>query len=119
MMTKRVAKRVRRELTPDEKQRWNMALKETAAERDAIIEQGRAVLAAKRSALAMLGKLKAAREQRGLSLADMMRLTGMTRAAISRLENDDAPNPTVRTVSRYAQAVGLEFRFDFRPRKGA
>ena len=78
-----------------------------------------AVLAAKRSALAMLGELKATRERRGLSLADMMRLTGMSRAAISRLENDQAPNPTVRTVSRYAEALGLEFRFDFRPRKGA
>jgi DNA-binding XRE family transcriptional regulator len=118
-MAKRSAKRVRRELTPDETRRWNAAVKETAAERDTILEQGRAVLAAKRSALAMLGKLKSAREQRGLSLADMMRLTGMTRAAISRLENDEAPNPTVRTVSRYAEALGLEFRFNFRPRKGA
>jgi DNA-binding XRE family transcriptional regulator len=118
-MAKRSAKRVRRELTPDEMRRWNTAVKETAAERDAIIEQGRAVLAAKRSALAMLSELKATRERRGLSLADMMRLTGMSRAAISRLENDHSPNPTVRTVSRYAEALGLEFRFGFQPRKGA
>ena len=87
-MAKRNAKRVRRELTPDENRRWNLAAKETAAERDAILEQGRAVLAAKRSALAMLSELKATREQRGLSLADMMRLTGMSRAAICALEND-------------------------------
>jgi DNA-binding XRE family transcriptional regulator len=118
-MAKRSAKRVRRELTPNENRRWKTAVKETAAERDAILEQGRAVLAAKRSALAILSELKATRERRGLSLADMMRLTGMSRAAISRLENDQAPNPTVRTVSRYAEALGLEFRFDFRPRKGA
>ncbi len=118
-MAMRNTKRVRRELTPDENRRWSAAIKETAAERDEILKQGRAVLAAKRSALAMLSELKATRERRGLSLADMMRLTGMSRAAISRLENDQAPNPTVRTVSRYAEALGLEFRFDFRPRKGA
>lgn len=118
-MAKRLAKRVRRDLTAEESRRWKTAIKETAAERDAILEQGRAVLAARKSALAMLGELKAERERRGLSLADMMRLTGMSRAAISRLENDQSPNPTVRTVSRYAEALGLEFRFDFRPRKGA
>lgn len=118
-MAKRRAKRLRRELTPEENRRWKTAVKETEAERDAILEHGRAVLAARRSALAMLNQLKAARERRGLSLADMMRLTGMSRAAISRLENDQSPNPTVRTVSRYAEALGLEFRFDFRPRKGA
>jgi len=118
-MAKRKARRVRRELTAEEKGRWRQAVAETDAERDTILEHGRAVFAARRSALAMLEKLKTERKRRGLSLADMMRLTGMSRAAISRLENDQAPNPTVRTVSRYAEALGLEFRFDFRPRKGA
>ena len=59
----------------------------------------------------MLGELKAERERRGLSLADMMRLTGMSRESISRLENDPAPNPTVLTFARYAAALGLELQF--------
>jgi DNA-binding XRE family transcriptional regulator len=111
MMDKREAKRVRRELTPDEKRRWEKAKAETAAERDEIVSRGRAVLGARRVAVKMLGELKAERERRGLSLADMMRLTGMSRESISRLENDPAPNPTMLTFARYAAALGLELRF--------
>jgi DNA-binding XRE family transcriptional regulator len=110
-MAKRAARRVRRELTAEEKRRWETAKAETALERDEIVKQGRAVLGARRIALQMLGELKAERERRGLSLADMMRLTGMSRESISRLENDPAPNPTVLTFARYAEALGLELRF--------
>ena len=110
-MAKKKAKRVRRELTPEEKRRWEKAVRETEAERDQIVNQGRAVLAGQRVARSMLGQLKAERERRGLSLADMMRLTGMSRESISRLENDPTPNPTVSTFARYAAALGLELRF--------
>ena len=110
-MAKREAKRVRRELTPAEKRRWEKAKSETDAERAEIVEQGKAVLGARRIARQMLGELKAERERRGLSLADMMRLTGMSRESISRLENDPAPNPTVLTFARYAEALGMELRF--------
>jgi DNA-binding XRE family transcriptional regulator len=110
-MAKREAKRVRRELTPEERRRWKKAVAETAAEQDQIVKQGRAVRAARRVAREMLGELKAERERRGLSLADMMRLTGMSRESISRLENDPAPNPTMLTFSRYAAALGMELQF--------
>jgi len=57
--------------------------------------------------LADLAKqLKAAREERGLSLADMTELTGMDRSALSKLETGQRTNPTVDTLVRYAQAVG-------------
>jgi DNA-binding Xre family transcriptional regulator len=118
-MTRRIAKRVRRDFTIEEKRRWKKAVAETEAERESILELGRAFFAARRTAMEVLGDLKEERQRRGLSLADMMRLTGMSRAAISRLENDKAPNPTVRTLSRYAEALGLEFRCGIRPRKGA
>lgn len=110
-MAKREAKRVRRELTPEERRHWKKAVAETAAERDQIVQQGRAVLAARRVARKMLGDLKAERERRGLSLADMMLLTGMSRESISRLENDPEPNPTMLTFARYAAALGLELQF--------
>jgi DNA-binding XRE family transcriptional regulator len=111
MMAKKKAKRLHRDLTLEEKRRWETAVRETDAERDAIINQGRAVLAGRRVARQMLGQLKAERERRGLSLADMMRLTGMSRESISRLENDPKPNPTVLTFARYAAALGLELQF--------
>lgn len=110
-MAKRIAKRVRRDLTSAEKRRWEKAKSETNAERTEIVKQGKAVLGARRVARQMLGELKAERERRGLSLADVMRLTGMSRESISRLENDPAPNPTVLTFARYAEALGLELRF--------
>ncbi|MBM3791413.1 MAG: helix-turn-helix transcriptional regulator [Acidobacteria bacterium] len=54
---------------------------------------------------AALAALKSAREARGLSLADVRDQTGIERSALSRLENG-VSNVTVRTLERYAQAVG-------------
>jgi DNA-binding XRE family transcriptional regulator len=118
-MAKRIAKRIRRDFTPEEKSRWKKALAETEADREQILAHGRSLLAARRKARELFEELKQERQRRGLSLADMMRLTGMSRASISRLENDETPNPTMRTISRYADALGMEFQFDVRPRKGA
>jgi DNA-binding XRE family transcriptional regulator len=48
----------------------------------------------------LLGRLKAAREAKGLSLADMTRITGMDRSALSKLETGQRSNPTVETLVR-------------------
>ena len=50
--------------------------------------------------------LKAERLSQGLSLADMRARTGIGRSAISRLENDPEANPTIATLTRYADALG-------------
>ena len=50
--------------------------------------------------------LKALREHQGLSITDLAQRTGMDRAMISRLENGLVDNPTIATVTRYAQALG-------------
>ena len=55
---------------------------------------------------ALVEQLKATREEKGLSLADMTRLTGMDRSALSKLETGQRPNPTIETLIRYAEAVG-------------
>ena len=52
--------------------------------------------------------LKQERIAQGLSLADMQDRKGMSRSAISRLENDESANPTIETLSRYAEALGKE-----------
>ena len=54
----------------------------------------------------LLKQLKAAREEKGLSLGDLTRLTGMDRSALSKLESGQRSNPTVETLVRYAEAVG-------------
>lgn len=55
-----------------------------------------------------LAELKAAREQLGLSLAEVGERTGIGKSNLSRLENAPDPNPTIDTLNRYAEAVGKE-----------
>jgi hypothetical protein len=47
-------------------------------------------------------------ESLGLSLADIRQRTGIEKGNLSRLENAMNPNPTIDTLSRYADAVGKE-----------
>lgn len=58
--------------------------------------------------------LKKERLVQGLSLADMRERTGMGRSAISRLENNENANPTIETLTRYAQALGKDLRIALR-----
>lgn len=95
---------------PVVKQCWQKALDAAAVDQQSIDAQARAVFAAQDSAREVVTRLKAERERRGLSLADMLRRTGMSCEALSRLEHHRAPNPQIRTLARYAAAVGLELR---------
>ena len=51
-------------------------------------------------------ELKAAREAKGLSLADIHEQTDIDRSAISILENVTNENPTIDALLRYAEVVG-------------
>lgn len=53
-----------------------------------------------------LAELKQAREAAGMSLADVAARSGIDKAALSRLENGQNPNPTLDTLWRYATALG-------------
>ena len=55
-----------------------------------------------------LAALRAERERQGLSLADINARTGIDRAALSRLENNEDSNPTLATLERYAEALGKQ-----------
>ena len=68
------------------------------------------VRAALRRAVASLRRV---REQRGLSLADVAERSGIDRSALSRLENEHNLNPTLETLGRYAEALGLELSIAF------
>jgi DNA-binding phage protein len=120
MMAKKRAKAERivmKKMPPEVEARWRKSLAEVEADRETILAQGRAVFAAHETAREVVERLKQERERRGISLADMLRRTGMTREALSRLENNLAPNPTVRTLARYAAAVGLELHLAAKPRR--
>lgn len=109
-MAKRTAKRIYRELTPQESARLKQARFEAEADKEAIIARGREIRQARRRADASLREaclvLKAERVAQGLSLADIEERTGIASSALSRLENDQTANPTVTTLTRYAEALG-------------
>jgi transcriptional regulator with XRE-family HTH domain len=56
--------------------------------------------------------LKARRQRRGLSLADLARLTGIAKPNLSRLENSIHSTPTLDTLERYARALGMTVRIE-------
>ena len=59
----------------------------------------------------LVGELRRAREAQDITLAELARITGIDRAALSRIESGENLNPTVNTLARYAQAVGRRVRF--------
>ncbi len=109
-MAKRQAKRIRRELSPEEKRRWRRARAESESEKEEILAQGRRIKSAHgRVEVAVRDALKMLKDERlgqGLSLSDVEQRSGIGRAALSRLENETEPNPTVATLTRYAEALG-------------
>jgi transcriptional regulator with XRE-family HTH domain len=48
-----------------------------------------------------------AREARGLTVSEVAQKMGVDHAAVSRLESGKQANPTVNTVMRYVEAIGL------------
>jgi ribosome-binding protein aMBF1 (putative translation factor) len=56
--------------------------------------------------LTALDALRAEREQQGLSLADLAERTQMDASTLANLEAGRIPNPSVRTLRAYAQALG-------------
>jgi predicted transcriptional regulator len=116
-MTERRATRVRRELTAEESLRRERSLEETEREKEEIVAEGRRVKAAHNRWKVVLSDalkfLKAERQAQGLSLSDVEQRTGIGRAALSRLENETEPNPTVVTLTRYAEALGKKLVVSF------
>ena len=88
--------RLAEQIDRDEKDEIIAKAKKHKADHDALISSLEHVMQA----------LKQERERQGLSLADMKERTGIDRAALSRLESGQHPNPTIMTLMRYAQALG-------------
>jgi DNA-binding XRE family transcriptional regulator len=93
-------------LTPDEAAKLKAVREQVAAELPELVARHHERMASLDQLDELFAQLKAAREAKGLSLADMTELTGMDRSAISKLETGGRPNPTVETLFRYAEAVG-------------
>lgn len=57
--------------------------------------------------LAVAAAIKRERGRLGMSLADVSERSGLDKAFLSRLENGKVLNPTLSTLWRYADAVGM------------
>ncbi len=104
-MTMRRIQRDRR-LTPEEAAKYRKAHEQIDQELPELIQRHHDRAAVVDQVEATVKQLKREREKQGLSLADLTRLTGMDRSAISKLENGQRENPTMDTLARYAEAVG-------------
>ena len=111
-MARKLGKRVYRPATEEEKNRHASVRQQVEAELPDIRRRAREKLAeAVTRGVAVahaISALKAERERQGLSLADMKQRTGIERSTLSRLENNEEANPTIGTLSRYADAVGKQ-----------
>ena len=109
-MAKHMGKRIYREATEEEKERHRRIREHIQEELVDIKKQAKQQLAeALQRGIAMqhiIAVLKAERVKQGLSLSDMKERTGIERSTLSRLENHEEANPTVNTLTRYAEAVG-------------
>ena len=103
-MTKRIVRD--RRLTPDEAAKYKQIRDQIADELPELVDRHHERMAAAEQLQDLLIQLREAREQKGLSLADLTEITGMDRSALSKLETGQRPNPTLETLARYADAVG-------------
>ena len=93
-------------LSPEEAAKYRKIREQVAEERSDLIARHHERLASLDQLGDLVKQLKAAREEQGLSLSDLTRLTGMDRSALSKLETGQRLNPTIETLVRYAEAVG-------------
>jgi DNA-binding XRE family transcriptional regulator len=102
-------RRIRRNrcLTAKEAAKYGNIRKRVAKELPELIARHHDRMAVMDQFSELLKQLRAAREEQGLSLSDLTELTGMDRSALSKLETGRRPNPTLETLVRYAEAVGM------------
>lgn len=94
-------------LTADEAAKYQAIREQVAEEMPELLARHYERIAALDKLEDVLKQLRAAREQKGMSVVDVSDRTGMDPSVLSKLETDERPNPTLDTLVRYADAVGL------------
>ena len=65
--------------------------------------------------LSAVAALKRERDRRGLTLAEVSERSGLDKGMLSRLENGKILNPTMTTLWRYAEAIGVRVALTVEP----
>ena len=107
-MVQRKIRSVRKKLNAAVRIRHQRIREQIESEKPELVARGRLIKARHARLREAVGALKATREALGLSLADIKDRTGIEKGNLSRLENAPQPNPTIDTLTRYADAVGKE-----------
>lgn len=94
--------------TPEQSAAWRVT-----AERERAELKGLPAEVAERQPSVYASAIREHRRAQGVSLAELSERTGMTRAALSRIENGLNVNPTVGTLRRIGEALGLRLIVDF------
>lgn len=110
---RRAAQHIHRELTPAECALVAGAREDAEREKDSIRRRAKELKQECDSSSASLETalqlLKQERVRQGLSLSEVTERSGIDKPNLSRLENEAEANPTVATLSRYADALGKRF----------
>lgn len=108
-MVKRAMRRdINKHLTDDERRKYAAIREAVEREKPELLALGRRIKARHARLCEAVAALKAARESLGLTLQDIGDRSGIGKANLSRLENSRNPNPTIETLSRYAEALGKD-----------
>ena len=106
-------------MTADELARFQLAIAEERLAKEENVAEARKllppILEGCQQAASLIGQLREAREAAGVSLAEMESRTGICKSALSRLENSQAPNPTLAYLQRYAAAIGCRLVLSVTP----
>ena len=110
----RHARRSERTISATERTRVQALRAQIETEKEEILTAARRHKAAHDAAAtglrSIMRLLCAERARQSLSLADIQARTGIARSALSRLETDPDANPTLTTITRYAEALGKDLR---------
>lgn len=106
-MSERSVKRVTGKLSEAQRRRHDRIRERVERDRPQLEHQAqakKAELVALRDAMTML---KQQREARGMSLGDVADRSGIDKSRLSKLENEPQANPTLTTLTRIAEAIGV------------
>ena len=102
-----------RQLSPTQVKTLKALARRVDAEEGAAIKaRGRAVFRRHAAIRQIVDTLKSRRMEMGVSLTEMAERTGMAKPNLSRFENSERFSPTLETLHRYAQALGMLVRIE-------
>lgn len=102
-----------RQLSPERrKEMAELAKRIDVEESDELKAKGREIMDRYDEMMAIIQTLRDERGRQGLSLADIGQRIERSRENVFKLETAPNPNPTLRTLFRYAEALGKKIRIE-------